>query len=357
MSHPTITQIGDNIYVNVTISNNDSVVPIVAEYLVSKTIPILNKCDDYFCSIIRFDIPLNKVPIFICPIIPGSLLTQKTPLIIGIRTGGVNYPINLTYIPDNTLSPVNQTDTDKQIITEYYFCYTYQILINMINNALMDAFNLSGLGGNPPYIYYDAQTKLINLIVEAVNFTNGYPAPPNATIFLNSQLLNYLEAIEVKFFGFNQSQGRDYEFVLSRSYVNSIGSGLVRFEQEYSCVNYWNSLSKILITANSIPIIPEYTPTNNSGISSTFPIISDFTPQLEVAGQSRSIAYYTPTTQYRLADLKSSQELNTIDLKIYWQDRNLNIYPLYISIYQEATLKIGFFKKSLYNGYVPLLKK
>lgn len=361
MSYSTISTEADNVYVNVTFINDgvNGNGPVPMEYKVTKTLPILNKCDDYYCSVIRFNIPLQSVPIFIMPVIPGCGTSQVTPMIIGIRTGGINYPVNLVYVADNNTTPVNQPSGSKnQIITQYYYCYSYQIMINMINAALKSSFSSSGLSGNFPYFYYDSVTKLLNLVVDKSNFTNGYPSPPVATIFLNSQMINYLEAFEVFFYGYNQAQGRDFEFLLSRPYVysNPLNSSQALFEQEYNVLDYWTSIEKILITTNSIPIVSEFTPSNSSGISSTLPIITDFVPSIEQAGQGRSTAYYYPTSQYRLADMTSSTQLNTIDLKVYWQDRFSHIYPLSLSIFQSASIKIGFFKKSLYNGS-RLLKK
>jgi hypothetical protein len=361
MSYSTISTTSDNVYVNVTFVNDgtNGNAPQAMEYKVTKTLPIISKCDDYYCSIVRFDIPLASVPLFIMPINPGSGTTQTTPMIIGIRTGGVDYPVNLIYVPDNTESPVDQTNPKVQIITSFYFCYTYQILINMINFALKTALTNAGLNSSTAYVFYEAPTKLINLVVDKVTFTDGFPSAPTATIFLNAQMLNYLEAIEVKFFGYNQLHGRDFEFVLSRSHIYTapFDSTLALFQQEYTVLDYWSSIEKILITTNSIPIVSEFTPSNSSGIASTLPIITDFTPEVETAGQSRSTAYYFPTSQYRLVDLTSSIPLYTIDFKVYWQDRNSNIYPLSLDLFQNGSIKLGFFKKSLYNGNSHLLMK
>lgn len=367
MPHSIDTDSDYNIYVNVTFDHNPSdgngLTPAI--YKVTKTIPILDKADQYFCSVIRFDIPLNEVPIFICPIVPNSGFSQTTPLIIGIRTGGVNYPTNLVYVPNNNVSPVNQTNPNSQIISPFYYCFTYQIMINMINTALLSSFTASGLSGNSPYLFYDPKSQLISLIVDISNFaptqTTVSPPVPTATIFFNSELLNYIEALPVNFLGYNLPQGRNFEFNLIRFGNDitlppfSVSPTQKIFTQEYNVLYYWNSLRKIVVTSNSIPITPEFTPSNSSGISSTLPIITDFVPSLELAGQSRSVAYYTPSSQYRLIDLNSNLPIYNIDLNIYWQDKFSNLYPLYISVFQQASIKLGFFKKSLYkSGILPL---
>src|ERR1700759_2826868 len=141
----------DNVYLNVVIQNtgiNDTTgttndADIVAEYNVTKTLPILDKCSQYYCSIIRFDIPLQSVPLFIMPIIPASSFINPqpnpnlSPLIIGIDYLGVDYPVNVLYIADNNLPVPTQNLVGQQVITEYYYGYTYEQLITMIKTALI----------------------------------------------------------------------------------------------------------------------------------------------------------------------------------------------------------------------------
>lgn len=375
MSYSTLSQVGDNIYVNVVInnssgSNRDIEGSIAAEYQVTKTIPILSRCDDYYCSVIRFDVPLDAVPLFIMPIVPNQANPNLTPLIIGIRIGGVDFPQPLIYVPQPGIPGPPLQNLPIQNITPYYYIYEYQILINMLNRALSLALVASGLGASNAYFYLDTVSEEINLVVDIIPFafiaTNGLPNPiPPAVIFMNSSLETYLNALQADFVGPN-ANGRDYVFNLVRfgldNNIPPFNIGAVatqrRFSQEYSTLALWSSLRKIVIVSNSIPILPEFTPSTNSGISSTLPILTDFVPNIEDAGEVRSIAFYNPQSQYRLVDMMSSEQLNTIDLKIYWQDIQQNIYPIYITRFQQASVKLGFFKKKLYNSlYISTLTK
>jgi hypothetical protein len=374
MSAPTIEQVGDNIYVNVVISPDlldPNATEIAAEYRVTKTIPILSKCDDYYLSVIRFAIPLNDVPLLIMPIIPNQPNSNLTPFIIGITTGGIDYPQPIIYVSETGIGfPPPLQNQPTQIITPYYYVFEYQNLINAINTALAASFVASGLAGNCPYFYLNTTTEELTLVVDiatfAVTATPAVPKPTQvATIFINIDLQTYLSAFEVLYVAPNATPGKDYQFYLTRFGFDTTippftpAATQKQFTQEYSTLALWSSLRKILIISNSIPINSEYTPTNNSGISSTLPIISDFVPQIEYPGQGRSVAYYNPTSQYRLVDMKSSEGLNTIDIKIYWQDLDQNIYPLLILAGQQASLKLGFFKKTLYkngNGMLSLKK-
>jgi len=110
----------DNIYYNVVINHPPpdyselpygapaSEADVDATYMITRDIPILGKASEYYVSVIRFDIPLDSVPIMIMPvvtpqIVPGStgqvIPTDPnlTPFIVGIQwvsgatgsTGGV----------------------------------------------------------------------------------------------------------------------------------------------------------------------------------------------------------------------------------------------------------------------------
>ena len=130
--------------------------------------------------------------------------------------------------------------------------------------------------------------------------------------------------------------------------------------QEYSILgSNWTSLRKIIIATNTIPNTNEYVPTKgNSGVTNSFPILTDFTPNFsQVGGETRSIAFYYPTSQYRLVDMISDQPLSKINIKIYWEDTAGNLYPLYISPSQQINLKLAFLRKSLYKPMGLLLEK
>jgi hypothetical protein len=374
MSYSTLLQNGDNIYVNVTITAALSGILSLytpAEYIVSKTIPILDKCDDYYCSIIRFAIPLSSVPLFIMPILPNQTNPNLTPFIIGITTGGINnYPQPVIFYAE-TNSGIPMSPNPIQANSPYYYVYEYQLFITQINTALALAFVASGLTGNCPYFYLNPATEEISLVVDIATFaptaTPTTPMPvPAATIFMNADLQIYLTAfqvISVAPLGSFSPIGKDFLFNLVRFGIDNtippftIAATQKQFTQEYPVLQLWSSLRKIIVTTNSIPILNEFAPTNNSGSSILTPILTDFLPFLDFAGQDRTTAFYSPTSQYRLVDLKSSESLKTIDLKIYWQDINQNIYPLFVNKYQQISLKIGFFKKSLYKSSTPLLKK
>lgn len=421
----TIERTNDNTYINVVIDHPEPTynvgrgapqgpivylsndLPIAADYGVTKTEPILSNCSEYYCSVTRFTIPLDQVPLLICPIVPnqitllGSSNPNLTPLIIGIQNGPDGVPAsffsgNVIYAPQNNFPPPIQNQP-LQVITPYYYMFAYQELLSMINFQLGLLYISSGLaalfpGYIAPYFIFNPVTNLISIVVPSFFVFLTAPLLDIPRIYMNNELTTFLDSFNLSFnvssnngspnifgndsyFVFTQTASEEFQFFPSGVTVPATTippafparSLYYKFPQQYPTLEYWSSLRKIIITSNTIPVKNEYVPaTNNlqnainvdqSGVNVSYPILTDFVPNISAAaGESRSIAYYVPTSQYRLVDLISTNPLQKIDIRIFWEDRDGNLYPLEISIFQQASLKLGFFKKSLYNSGSSLLK-
>jgi hypothetical protein len=358
----------DDIYYNISMTNNNTgsfnfAVPAV--YTANKTVPILNKADDYYCSVCQFSIPLDTVPLTICPVLPTIGNINTTPMIIGIRdfTNNVYYPQNLIWTPElNEVPPVVQVGSLAQIVSSYHFMYNIVTMINMYNTALalaVTAYNLgSGNNLSIPIFVFNPVTSLVSLIAKLSdwNTTN----PQSVGIYVNTVGYNFLDSIPVQSYKSNQIGGTiDLVFKIYYDGLNGYPSNIaypanptyISMSMNYPTMYLWASLRKIIITSSSLPLNYEQTPTINNlnpDNYNSINIVADFIPQNDITGATRQIAFYSTSGQYRLIDLLSSSYLNKIQLEIFWQDVNQNLYPLYISQNQEATLKLIFTRKELY---------
>jgi len=380
----------------------------LASFEETRTQPFLINPQDYFMSIVRFSIDAANVPLFICPVIvnpsnPDDL--NFTPFTVTFLYNDVTYTANLSYIPnDDYHLPKAPTATSQDLSGYYYFVYYYSIFVKMINNALQQAFNLviaanPSLAGVPaPYAIFDTTTERLslifpNIIVDGVNlFTVQYnsknipiyyPHQPVGTCYLlvNNLLYPYMESIEsfvlidyipsVQFLISVQDTHNNYYYPEQNaanttttqtltSFTNAGNNYTVApnwfiFTQQYSHVTAWNSLASIVFLTQ-MPIQPEFVPTfnnfspNNTSASSSLPILTDFVPDLEQAGQQRTRFNYVPTGPYRLIDINATVPLNKIQFQIYWVDRLQNLYPMRISFGQTNSVKLMFIKKSFYKS-------
>lgn len=380
MSYTIENDYSDNVYVNInfpspildysgapSVTTGNEFIPM--EYDITRNSDILSKPSEYYCSIIRFDIPLNSIPELICPIVPNQINPNLSTHIVGISYLTGNYPTQLIYTPQNNELPPTQNQK-YQVVTPYYYMYSFNDLINMINVGLAQSYTNSGIQSlfpsvDPPYLFFDPVTQLLNLVVNEI-FTSNPPISPLTAvpvIYINSSLISFLDSFQFKYNNPTpQPNGKDYIFDLTSTF-NLVPFGNVPnyyvFTGAYSVMQYWSASRKLVFTSSSIPIQKEYIPSLTSSAEENvlWPIITDFTLNLNDAGDNRSIAYYNPTSQYRLVDLQSTAPLRKINIKVYWQDIFGNYIPMSVNAGQYSSLKIAFLRKSLYKANGNLLKK
>jgi hypothetical protein len=371
----------DNIYVNIDfqapLGNSQ---PIPLRYNTTRASDMVSKASDYYCSVVRFNLPLSSIPNLICPIVPNQADPTLTPWQIGVSNGnpGNFNTVSLKYIDNSNLALPTQ-DKPSIVVSPALFIYNYQVVIDMMNGALLQAYNAANLAAvfpalEAPFFYFDPTTQLINLVASLI-FSLPLQSPLIAvpTIYINNALKVYLDSFEYISNGFNNPNGNDWIFRLNKTItfsaiVHQVYPTLVMgyafpgdtitqppsyylYTQIYPAMAFWSASSKLFFTTGSIPVNEEYLPslTNGQTNSNQIPILTDFVLDLSSSTNNRDVAYYVPTSQYRLVDLNAGTPINTIDIQVYWQDQYLNYWPLNINAGQQANIKIAFIKKSMYK--------
>lgn len=339
-----------------------------AIYKVNKTSPIIMDPSKYYCAITRFVVPLQQVPLFIMPIVPNTYVNPGNPgdpnlstLVLGINYNGNDYASYVNYIPNspNWFPPPIQNNI-TQVITPYYYVYTYSELMDMLNQTLITLWANSGLAGSypnlsPPRFFFEPESQLIRITVPFI-----FVRSPIASIFYNVSALRFLDNYPAIYFGQNQPNGKDFQFKFYDQIENYYPPATIAnpplpsyytYLQDYKLLYYYASLRKLLFVSQTLPIANEIvTYKNNVSEYSTLPVITDFVLDSNIAGESRGIAVYNPTAQYRLVDLSGNSPISSVDIQIYWVDQYDNIYPINIIPGQVASLKLGFFRKELYKN-------
>jgi hypothetical protein len=391
----------------------------LASFEETRTEPILQKCNDYYMSVVKFQVDASGIPLFVCPVIPNPLDATDpnyTPFVVSMSYNNVLYSQNVIFYPhDNGPIPQSPSNTTipkrpQNTSTFYYNVYYYNAFIAMVNDTITKVFNKMQLansilsGTQAPYYKYDATTELIRLYVpnydiSGINpylsqFTSlGTPIFPQPVgtiyMFLDPKLYGYFDAIQ-SFYNisylttipnfmmiFRDLKNYEYtpenvantpitnqtllnistpDIIVGNTDIYTVQPPWLYYQQEYSIISSWNSLVSIVFITKSLPIVGESIPTiseitgqDNSG-SSFRNIISDFTPDIGVTGSQRNVFTYVPSGPYRLICLNSDQPLVKVDFQTYWQDKNQVLHPLFVSYGKVNTLKLGFFKKSLYDS-------
>lgn len=353
----------DIIYVDVRINHNpglDIEQPNIVTYNNTRTQPIVEDISKYYVAVVSATVPCNEIPLTIAKIVPNQPNPNKMTNTISINYLGVPYIEFLNYIPYNSYAPPVQNKT-IQVTTPYYYIYSAQAILNYFNNALALCFASAAIPGlvaptDLPYFKLNASTQLIELIVSQ-NFINS-----GALIQVNSVSQEYLQG-----FAFEKSQPIApliYTFLFDANgnvcdyngYPDSTGTYRI-YTQEYVAFEAWTILKKIIIATDSIAVGKEVgtaTPqTNNiSNISLNIlnPILLDYYPETKNISDYRCVSHYDSQNQYRLNVINGSGPLYNITISVKWADNAGNVYDLYQSVYKSTRVKLGFFKKSLYNN-------
>ena len=198
----------DNIYLNIVFAHDNSQgnAPTIARYNVTKTQPILSKASDYYCSVLRFDLPLDQIPLFVMPITNNPLNPNETALKIGIDNGlGQKMMQNIQFSSETTLSAPYQSPNDP-----YYYVYSITHLIILINLTLRMVYlaMYAGTSNTPPFFLYNPSTQLISLNVP----TDTVGELGIGKIIINNELATYLDGFYLISRGNNLPSGDDFEF-------------------------------------------------------------------------------------------------------------------------------------------------
>lgn len=364
----------DVFYYNVVI-NNPGTSDIPANYSEQRDIPLIKNPSDYYMSIIRFSVPGFSIPLLITPLTNFPTQPSLTPYALTLQYNDSTVSQNIVFYSRTFgVGPISQNPN-------YAFIYTYQHLIDLINNAFqlaMTALNTAASTSfTAPYLIYNAQTQLISLITDNTGFVTpstayntSTPTPPADTvnIFLNKDLYNFFQGINVIFLGVFPNY--PYWVLVENTNNNyyptpyPIGTQTQLIQtQQFNTLNNWNSFNSLAFISKSLPVLKEYTPnvgfqnSNNTtqASSNTLPIITDFVPLLQFAGDQRTDFIYNANSLYRIVQLQSKDPLYSIDLQIVWIDQYNNQYPIILESGQSVNIKFMFIKKSVYGSINKLI--
>lgn len=351
----------DNLYMNIRINRGgDQPDPRnftnIASYEITQNNPIINDPSQYYLAITDFTIPLTSIPINVVRIIPNQPNPNLMTSCVSISYLGITYTENLIYIPSTNILPPVQ-DKPYQVITNYYFAYSYNFILESFNVALAAVTLAAGIPiapgkEYPRFILVDGDFQKIKLIVPDDFINSG------AVIAFNDPALNYLGGFDMYYNITNPPTSRHEIIFLSQVICNEYGiydptGDYFYFEQQYYALPQWNSLSKIIIYTNSIPIRNQQSTGTNilaPDLLSTLPILFSDIVDYNTISQAKNFAFLQNEPQYRLIDLVSHTPLKRIQLTIGWMDHFGEVFPLYLQPYQSCCLQLGFFKKDLYKS-------
>lgn len=351
-------------YYNCLIQHDDSVSinasPTIARFFETRSVPLIKNPNDYVFSVVRFSVPISLIPLYVfVPNIGGNPNISILSLTLTDIATNINYTQNLIYVPNNTITPpTNAPTTNSEYINSlnYYSIFSIQQVLNMINTAFLNAYNLLPAPIKlilqvPPFISYTNELFVLHTPASYVGVVDIFFNNPLYGLFLNS----FDTVIITPFNGTKDIKFNLYDNIINRETINGIN--YLFFTQDFNTLELWYPATSLLITTGSIPVRYELEPNvstsnyyNNGGTNSVnnfLNVISDYSLSGTSVVKSRDIIVYNPTAEYRYETLQSDVPINNIDIQLFWRDSYNNLIPLYIPAHFSISIKMLFKKKKI----------
>lgn len=318
----------EHIYYNIEISNKENN-DLRAEFSENRTVPILNKGDDYDLAVVRFDLPTINIPIFIWK--PNEFFVSITYL-TNIFTREVPFISNQNNISEYGQAIWQYQDFVDCINAGYLLCFQdFQASAVYLTIPVIDRPT------EPPRMIYNGITKKCSIFAR-LQYDITKPNP--IYVYFNTSLGTYFPAF--------QNYGNEINPILSHylkfkdnrnNIINFRGNSYFRLSEEWKELFLWNDMQKILFETDSIPV-------SNELISGqkhiTRKVLTDFEPLSDINDKS-SIQFF-PRSDLRFYSMFSGLELRKIDMRVFWQSKDGKVYPLYLTYNDKLTIKL-YFKK------------
>jgi len=375
----------ENVYYDANIINNDQSGTKPPPRLVFqdiRSIPILTSPELYQLSVVRFNLQTgNSLPVWIPNIQFNNIYNDPNYTTYSfsmtytydgqIYYGGQTFVL---YIPTNKNEPTPNPQSNDELVIPYYYVYSFNTIIDMLNIGLADAMQKLGndlaFNGitmptqNRPYFEWDPNNKRFILNADVIGFDDKITN--HIKIHCNSALYTLLSGIRADYNGPDVFEGQNYTFKLSKDprdlnvFKISTTYKVIQSYQEYSTGSLFTPIASIVFTTSLIPVLPSNTakPTiydgdgsltttgNNNNITS---MITDFESQDNDGYGFSGTLTYIPTAEYRMIDLNNSasERINNLDITVYWKDQYSNLHPLYLLPGCKCDIKILFRKKKV----------
>ncbi len=331
---------------------------------------IVQNASNFLLAVDSATVTLQNIPLFIMPMqlnqaaAAGQLSSMKVGVCHNMSSSDiansviatvVNDMTNLIWIPrEMGTQPLAQPATGTQAISPYYYCYSYEHLVDMINTAMNTSWVAAGSpggAGKVPLFSYDATTNLFKWTVPTAFATDGGSAT-GWTVCWNldfDNLFNNFDVID------NGGSRPDLYptglFILEtvESALTNTVSANIELNQDYPTTDNFNSAQRLVISTDSLPTAFEYFPPSygQGVVSNTRRILVDIPLDFDnqVTTQRSTFAY--DPHQFRWCDLQSSLELRRISVNLQWVDKLNNFYDIPIRQSDVATVRLVLRHKSL----------
>jgi len=279
---------------------------------------------------------------------------------IDMTAGGPAATVAYTFTPqDGSYGILNAFSELIPVDSGPVDIFTYQTFLNQINSAYQIAFNSikDVLGATfqptePPKIIYEPATKLFSVICDGHYTITDTSGNPTFQVFMNQNLWNNF--LFPTFATLTNGNNPEKQLLVQNNGVNAIqGTGsstlpqFVYIQQEVSTIYAFNDLTRIIVGTTLVPVSGDGEgktfSTNGFASNNSLNMITDIIPDTSTLS-SGSLLIYVPAGILRWYNLYAQQPFSKIDLLLFYETKDGNIYPVNIINGEMFSVKLEFKK-------------
>jgi len=366
-----------HIYYNIIVTNNNTgydstgaPVPVVKAvpcvFSQTRQAPFLNNPSEYDVTVPFFHLDSNSFPLQVVqPLIDGTFIPSDTKgdfTIQGFQTvyGGVvktsvgSVLFKVLWKPaDNTLVPPNSVIRPQDLQSDYFYNYSFEYFLDLLNNAI--GYAMYGSSAGVPYFKYNPINKRFSFNAPATDWNNS----TTNEVYLNEQLYNLLASLPTTYNNYlyrltvKADPGLTNVIPQYNSFATApltVTSNYIIMEQDYSSTQLWNPVVSVVFKARNLNVV---------NTQDSVPIIYGLNPNPEVNnakvsnvlfeyGIGRradpSLDYY-PTAEYVLTNLLGITEVTDLQIDVFWKDDFGNLHTFFLEPASTLIMKLLFRQK------------
>jgi hypothetical protein len=346
--------------------NITSTVPAVPiTFQETRSNPYLNKAGDYYMSVISFDIDTEALPVFICDPIVGVNDRTLTPYVVLFSDGITTFQAAVVWEPQDKTAPLPPSPVPSNYNDyPYYYAYTYDWFINLVNVALANVASAAGLSYNPFITLKDGQVALNIATVDI---------PSTSSLYFNRELYYLFSSFSAIQRGNTLGLNQEFQLCITPNPTGSNTSKIFTdptetpptthvdstlLQAEYSPFPFWNPVDSIVFTVQQLTTVPELIAkpvslgqdTSNVGTNAdTYYVLTDFSTPLSTGTEYHPNISYEPQAEFRLTELYGEEQLSSLNFSLFWKDKFGALHTLTLEAGGTAYIKLLFRLKSFYK--------
>lgn len=342
-------------------------IPAVATLDRSFTQALLDEDKKYFMHVESIIMSGNLLPVGFMPIQVDQGNKNLSLYQVTLRYNNTNFQDTIIWAPEDlTINSARvkspAANGGDQYLDEYYFIYSVQHLLDLINTSLQAAFTALTTAfpavlvapisiTEAPFLVFDAESRLISIVVQQ-------QYSQYISLFFNSNLYDILRTFKSTLVTGLYGAGADNLISLAYNGINAYNKivpataisttyDYLRIVQSHSSLDSWFPEERFLITCGSIGLSPDRYPSNfSNGEFNTEYILGSFAHNAEKTQIMRRYHTHNP----RIIELRdiTNNDISKITLQVWWLVKGTGYkFPLKLSGGQSVDIVLAFVNREL----------